>query len=839
MPPDRYLSFPLSYAYCTTGELQHQWGARTYEVSYTYDSQGRKKTMTTGTVGSTGACATTTWNYDEASGSLVSKRYADNTGPTYAYTPAGRLSSRTWARTASNGALVTSYGHNFAGDLTSITYSDGTTPTVTLDHDRLGRLTGVSDATGSRTFTNTPDGQVAAEAFTSGSFAGAAISRTFDGLLRTGTLSVQPSSGASAIVQTIGYDSAARYQSFTQGSLSATYSYEPNSSLIAGILFQNSGTTTMTTAKTYDHLNRLQSISSGVGSSVVSSHAYLYNSANQRTRATLADGSYWAYAYDNLGQVTAGNKHWSDGNPVEGQQFGYAFDGIGNRTSTTTNGRPLVSYNSNALNQYTARDVPGTFDVIGSAAPTASVTIDGTATTKRHGDYFAGTLTVSNTAAVYKPVTITGIKAASGTNGADVVTTSTGSMFVAKHPEVFTYDLDGNLTSDGRWTYTWDAENRLIQMDTITTATNCLPAQRLNFIYDWQGRRSEKILAQWNTDHYETVTTTRFLYDGWNLVAELDGNNAPVRSYLWGLDLSGSPQGAGGVGGLLAMTTGTQRFVYAFDGNGNVAVLQSATGSPVNSYEYGPFGEAIRVASIMPVQNPFRFATKHTDTETGHIYYGKRNYIPGLGRWLNRDPIKENGGINIFAGCGNNMICRIDTNGSLDFWTITFDSSDSLSSAAVVDPNSIQSHSTEWINITDANNPEMYNTFKVLKAGVAFRVAEIAGAHAQTVLAAIAADYLTDFTKLQFRVEGKSLIERDWYGRVTYSLTLSGIHRSIDYWSSGADERVLIEANESYRILCGSKQIWTSGPDLLPPFQKIEDFLKQAERDPFPEHDVD
>ena len=41
MPPDRYLFYSPPYAYWTTGELQHQWGARTYEVSYTYDSQGQ------------------------------------------------------------------------------------------------------------------------------------------------------------------------------------------------------------------------------------------------------------------------------------------------------------------------------------------------------------------------------------------------------------------------------------------------------------------------------------------------------------------------------------------------------------------------------------------------------------------------------------------------------------------------------------------------------------------------------------------------------------------------------------------------------------------------------
>ena len=52
----------------------------------------------------------------------------------------------------------------------------------------------------------------------------------------------------------------------------------------------------MTTSKTYDNLNRLASISSALPA-VVSSHSYDYNSANQRIKATLNDGSYWDYAY--------------------------------------------------------------------------------------------------------------------------------------------------------------------------------------------------------------------------------------------------------------------------------------------------------------------------------------------------------------------------------------------------------------------------------------------------------------------------------------------------------------------------------------------------------------
>ena len=84
----------------------------------------------------------------------------------------------------------------------------------------------------------------------------------------------------------------------------------------------------------------------------------------KRTNQTREDGSYWQYQYDALGQVTSGKKYWSDTTPVTGQQFGYLFDDIGNRTQTQTGGDSTgsnlrsASYWANNLNQYTNRTVP-------------------------------------------------------------------------------------------------------------------------------------------------------------------------------------------------------------------------------------------------------------------------------------------------------------------------------------------------------------------------------------------------------------------------------------------------------------------------------------------------
>jgi len=52
--------------------------------------------------------------------------------------------------------------------------------------------------------------------------------------------------------------------------------------------------------------------------------------------------------------------------------------------------------------------------------------------------------------------------------------------------------------------------------------------------------------------------------------------------------------------------------------------------------------------------NPFRWSSKYLDEETTFVYYGRRYYSPSLGRWLNRDPLEEEGGLNLVAFVGNN-----------------------------------------------------------------------------------------------------------------------------------------------------------------------------------------
>jgi len=104
-------------------------------------------------------------------------------------------------------------------------------------------------------------------------------------------------------------------------------------------------------------------------------------------------------------------------------------------------------------------------------------------------------------------------------------------------------------------------------------------------------------------------------------------------------------------------------YLPAYDGNGNIAALLNAsTGALAAAYEYSPFGEPLRAQTLdsTVADNPFRFSTKYTDVETGLVYYGHRYYDPKNGRFINRDPIEESGGINLYGFCRNDGINRWD-----------------------------------------------------------------------------------------------------------------------------------------------------------------------------------
>ena len=558
-----------------------------------------------------------------------------------------------------------------------------------LLRDRLGRIATVVDAAGTRTMTYTDDGQPDTTTYAGGILAGLALHAAYDTLGRRASLAASQA-GEDRATTLYTYDDASRLASVSDGTRTFTYGYLANSALVGTLTVNNGTANVMTTTREYDKVNRLLSIRASrlrhveqtVVEQTVSSHTYAHNSADQRVRADLADGSHWLYEYDALGQVIAGVRHWSGGTVVAGQSFGYAFDDIGNRQTGGRADSPST-YTANALNQYTQRTVPARAEILGEADAAATVTVTlpepapvgTTYPTDRHGSYYRAAIPVDNDgAAVWQEVDIVGVQPRAGANDEDIVAEQSGHVFVPATPEAYTYDADGNLLSDGRWSYTWDAENRLIAME---TAVAVAPKARLEFAYDAESRRIRKQVFAWNNDAWEATTDTRFLYDGWNLIAEFDHQAATVtlkRSHLWGLDLSGSLQGAGGVGGLLCTTVpgdiADTVHYPAYDGNGNIMLYLADDGTGTlavsATFAYSPFGLPLQASGPAAALLPFRFSTKYTDPKTRLLYYGYRYYNPDTGRWLNRDLIGEEGGGNVYGMVRNEVSNQVDILGLLD-----------------------------------------------------------------------------------------------------------------------------------------------------------------------------
>jgi RHS repeat-associated protein len=120
-------------------------------------------------------------------------------------------------------------------------------------------------------------------------------------------------------------------------------------------------------------------------------------------------------------------------------------------------------------------------------------------------------------------------------------------------------------------------------------------------------------------------------------------------SYTRGKDLSGSRQGAGGIGGLLARTdlstlnSSLSTSYYHSDGNGNVTCLINTNSGIVAHYTYDPFGNMLAADGPLAEVNLYRFSSKEAHPNSGLVYYLYRLYDPNLQRWLNRDPLGEQG----------------------------------------------------------------------------------------------------------------------------------------------------------------------------------------------------
>jgi RHS repeat-associated protein len=235
------------------------------------------------------------------------------------------------------------------------------------------------------------------------------------------------------------------------------------------------------------------------------------------------------------------------------------------------------------------------------------------------------------------------------------------------------YDSNGNLTE--RWdfgfkiySYTYDEENRLTSVYYEDFGT---PLYESDFAYDGLGRMRAR------ADYYNAigselsyVGTTYYTYDGNRVIQERDSNNVPVVSYTRGLDLSGTLEGAGGIGGLLARSSGyssgnwTSHAFYHADGNGNITYLETSAEGLAASYRYDPFGNTISKSGTLADANTYRFSSKEINIYSGMYYYLYRFYDPAAQRWMGRDPLAEFYDYNLYRFSLNEPTDTIDEDGA-------------------------------------------------------------------------------------------------------------------------------------------------------------------------------
>ena len=237
----------------------------------------------------------------------------------------------------------------------------------------------------------------------------------------------------------------------------------------------------------------------------------------------------------------------------------------------------------------------------------------------------------------------------------------------------FTYTPDGELASDGRWNHAYDVESRLVSSLSATLTNGAI---RVRNEYDYRHRRIGKTVEQFVDWAWVTKERHAFVYDGWKLIHEtvttISGmeTNVTEIQYAWGLDLSGSLGGAGGVGGLVAVESGGAYYFPISDNNGNIVKYVNESGQVVAQCEYDDFGRMLsRTGTHADLFNIWA-STKYFDKETGLYYYGYRFYSPDLRCWLTRDPLGEAEGLNLYEFVQNNPMAKFDPLGEAAFMVL-------------------------------------------------------------------------------------------------------------------------------------------------------------------------
>jgi len=605
------------------------------QTTYEYDALGNLIRITQ--LAGTTEAVTTTLTYTQRFNQLASVTDPLGHTTTFGYDTRGNLTSITDPL-----GHQTSVTHNLAGQPTSVTDPVGNTIRLTYAYGELVAVTDPAgntttrflDAVGRPLSVRDPLGHLTVFSYDPLN----QLTQVTDALGGTTTFGYDPNGNLTSVTDPRGsvtiytYDVMDRVVTRTDP-LGRTehFAYDAN-----GNLTQVTDRKGQVTTITYDALNRPVAVSYADGSSTTAS----FDAANRLTQLVDPSAGMLSFVYDDLDRLT------SETSPQG--TISYTYDAAGRRTGMTVAGQPGVSYSYDAADRLTQISQGGTTVSFGYDAAdrrtsltlpngiTVSYSYD--AASRLSGITYAlngttlGDLTYSYDAAgrrtsVGGSFARTGLPAplsSASYDAANQLTTWNGTSL--------TYDANGNLTSDGTNSYTWDARNRLTAISGGTTAS---------FTYDALGRRTNKTV---------NGVTTSYLYDGDNVVQELDGGS-PSANYLTGL----------WVDEVFARTDANGTLSFLSDALGSTLALADASGTLQTEYTYDPFGATTVTGAAST--NAIQYTGREHD-ETGLYYYRARYYSPTLQRFLSEDSLGFAGGdLNLYAYVGNSPTNFADPSG--------------------------------------------------------------------------------------------------------------------------------------------------------------------------------